>query len=202
MDKILEEKTTHDVARPLEVVPYEFSGFYDEKVFDRFIKAVERIVRKDPSYLNYVRQVKEREVSLTRDVVLHNLSSMDATIELHHHPLTLYDIVGIIALHNFNNDIKFTSFSLAKQVIKAHYNNMIGLAPMTTTTHQLAHINLDRNTKKRYINITKNQIFGKYELFVETYQDGLTLDTKLKIVEFEEFSSEEDAKIDQKDLFK
>lgn len=188
-------------SRPLESITFEFSGFYDDKVFDRFVKSVEKLVRSDRSYSNYVGKIKETEDNLAKDVILNSLKSSDATIEMHHHPFTLYDIVSIVALHNFNNNIPFTSFSLAKEVLAIHYANMVGLAPMSITTHELAHLNVDK-TKKRYITLTKKQVFGKYSEFAEMYKDGMTIDTRHKLAEFEEISNDETFKIDQRDLFK
>lgn len=188
--------------RPIESLSFEFKGFYDDKVFTRFVKHVEKIIRADKSYLNYVKKIKETEDNLAKDVILNNLKSTDAAIEMHHHPFTLYDIVSIVALHNFNNDIEFNSFSLATEVIALHYANMVGLAPMSVTTHQLAHLAVEQKSKRRYVSLTKKQIFGKYEIFAETYKDGLTLDTRQKLTDFEAISNNESFKIDQKDLFK
>lgn len=186
----------------LEPIDYYFNGFFDSKEFSKFVKTVVRAVRSDRSYSLYIEQLRDTEININRDVVLNNLRSGEVTIELHHHPLTLYDIVSMIALHNYNNDKKFSSITLTKEVIKAHYDNLIGLTPLSTTTHDLAHSTIDRESKKRYINLSRNQIFGKYEAFVEKYKDGLTLETREKLGEFEEFSSDPNAKIDQKDIFK
>lgn len=186
----------------LKEINFNFDGFFDNRTFERFVKSVERIIRMDWSYLNYIKKIKEAEHNLTKDVVLNNLKSTDATIEMHHHPLTLYDIVSIVALHNFNNDIEFTSFSLAKEVVKLHYDNLIGLAPMSVTTHQLAHLEVDPKTKRRYVSLTKKQIFGKYEEFTKKYKDGMTLETKQKMLDFERISEDITFKIDQEDLFK
>jgi hypothetical protein len=188
--------------RPIESITFNFNGFFDDKVFTRFIKSVERMVRNDRSYSKYVGKIKENEDNLAKDVVLNNLRSIDASIEMHHHPFTLYDIVSIVALHNFNNDIDFTSFSLAKEVLALHYANMVGLAPMSVTTHQLAHINIENKSKRKYVSLTKKNIFGKYNEFAEIYKDGMTLETRQKLKDFEEISNDLSFKIDQKDLFK
>lgn len=199
----MDEQTKGRVpVRPIDSITFEFKGFYDDKIFNKFVKSVEKLVRGDRSYLTYVGAIKDTEDNLAKDVVLNNLRSTDATIELHHHPFTLYDIVSIVALHNFNNNIDFTSFSLAKEVIALHYSNMVGLAPMCTTTHELAHMTLKDKPKRRYVSLTKKQIFGKYNLFAEMYKDGFTLETRQKLIDFEEISEDETFKIDQKDLFK
>lgn len=186
----------------LEPINYSFSGFFDNKVFSRFVKSTERTIRSDRSYLNYIKKVKEAEQNLGKDVILNNLKSSEVEIQMHHHPLTLYDLVSIVALHNFNNDIEFSSISLAKEVIQAHYDNRVGLAPMSVTTHELAHAAIEPKSKSRYINLTKKQIFGKYEEFVDRYKDGLTLDVREKLKEFENINSDATFKIDTKDLFK
>lgn len=197
-----ERENTRVPERPIESISFSFKGFYDDKTFDRFVKATERVIRSDRSYLNYVKKIKETEDNLAKDVVLNNLKSTDASIEMHHHPFTLYDIVSIVALHNFNNDNEFTSFSLAKEVIGLHYANMVGLAPMSVTTHQLAHLGTEPKSKRRYVSLTKKQIFGRYDEFANVYKDGLTLDTRQKLQDFEEISNDETFKIDQKNLFK
>jgi hypothetical protein len=197
-----ENEKTKVAVKPIESITFDFRGFYDDKIFSRFVKSVEKLVRTDKSYLNYVGKIKDTETNLAKDVILNNLRSLDVTIEMHHHPFTLYDIVSIVALHNFNNDIPFTSFSLAKEVIGLHYANMVGLAPMSITTHQLAHISVEHKSKRKYVSLTKKQIFGKYEDFVKMYKDGMTLETRQKYADFEEISNDETFKIDQRDLFK
>ena len=73
---------------------------------------------------------------------------------------------------------------------------------MSVTTHELAHATIEPKSKSRYINLTKKQIFGKYEEFVDRYKDGLTLDVREKLKEFENINSDVTFKIDTKDLFK
>ena len=66
---MMEEERKKTPSRPLESITFEFSGFYDDKVFDRFVKSVEKLVRSDRSYSNYVGKIKETEDNLAKDVI-------------------------------------------------------------------------------------------------------------------------------------
>ena len=57
--------------------------------------------------------------------------------------------------------------------MEAHYNNIIGLVPLTKMNHELAH-NGD-------IFLSKKQIFGDYAVFMKKYENAISVDILRKI---------------------
>lgn len=172
---------------------FYFNAWYEDALIKKFIKSTERMVRQSTEYTNYLALIKTNYNILNYDNVLSHISSAEASIEFHHYPFTLYDIVDIMMNHKMMTNQKFTSFSLAKEIMGLHFNQMIGLVPLTTTNHQLAHLG--------GLFISTKQIFGQWEMFMGAYKHGLTPDHKTKISELKKLS-EENAATDMKGLFK
>lgn len=83
--------------------------------------------------------------------------------------------------------------------MKEHYENNIGLIPLTTTLHSMAHSGAIQIPLK-YINGNFNNFYNKYKEFmtpelIEKYQDNLVSSTSENIKE------NNDAKLAKKILF-
>ncbi len=87
---------------------------------------------------------------------------------------------------------KFTSFSVAKEVMDLHYKNMIGLVPLTKTNHELAH--------EGSLFISSKQVFGEYKAFSDMYDEALGADVKDRVKKMEE-DSDANRPSDVKGLF-
>jgi len=109
-----------------------------------------------------------------------NITTADVDLEFHHYPLTLYDIIYICMNYHLINKENFTSFSLAKEVMNCHYRHIIGLVPLTKTTHELAH--------SGNLFLSSKQIFGDYSKFINEYAAGVTPELKQKIDLMEQMS--------------
>ena len=133
----------------------------DPKHFTKFIKAVERSVRSNIDYKLYLSAIRE-EPKLSRDAFLHNISSDEVEIQLHHYPFNLYSVVRIIAEKFLLEDKRVSTFIVADEVIKLHLNDKIGLVPLSVTTHELAHLGK--------LNFIRTQIYGEWEWFYNTYK--------------------------------
>lgn len=132
----------------------------EPKYFTKFVKAVERTVRSNVDYKMYLSAIRE-EPELSRDAFLHNLSSQEVEIQLHHYPFNLYSVVRIIAEKLLMEDKRVSTFIVADEVIKLHLTDKIGLVPLTVTTHELAHLG-----KLQFL---RTQIYGSWEWFYNTY---------------------------------
>jgi len=163
------------------VADFNFTDIYDEKLIKQFTKSTERLIRSSREYNAYIELLRTNITALNKDNILSNITTADVGLEFHHYPLSLYDIIQVMMLHNITNNISFTSFSLAKQVMEEHFKHHIGLVPLTKTTHELAH--------SGNLFISKNQIFGDYTAFINDYKDGMTVDLKTKITNMENMSS-------------
>ena len=78
----------------------------------------------------------------------------------------LYDIINIVAASKIVRGEGVTSLTLAHEVMNLHYENLIGIVPLSRTVHELAH------SGEIFINL--KQVFGDVNEFVKRYSDGLT----------------------------
>jgi hypothetical protein len=153
---------------------YGTSNFYfslnledDEKQKTKFIKDIERIVRSSLEYRNYIKFLKT-EALINYCSVLNKLPDdivNSISIEMHHYPFTLYDITEAILDRHLQCGLNFSRISIANEIMDLHYNNQIGLVPLTETAHELAHSNT--------IELSSKLIFGDYERFISLYQSFL-----------------------------
>ena len=103
------------------------------------IKEIEGIIRKSPEYKNLINFIK-----LTLDVstcsYYEGYSMKNGfTVELHHSPLTLFDIVETIVNKCMEEDSYYIYNMVAKEATMMHYSFMVGLVPLNVTAHQLTH---------------------------------------------------------------
>jgi len=159
---------------------FYFIDAYDEQLLKKFIKATERLVRQSKEYRKYIELLRTNITALNYDSVMSNISTNDADLEFHHYPLSLYDNIQVLVLDHIIHKDNITSFSIAKEIMEEHFNNNIGLVPLSKTNHELAHLNS--------IFISKKQVFGRYNDFIERHKDGMTIDLMEKIKRMEEYS--------------
>lgn len=151
----------------------------DGKDTKRFIKNVERLVRSSPSYKKYIAYLGDQ--GLVNDVVYSKITAEKATLEFHHYPFTLYDIVEIIVNYHLKRRDKFTSLSIAEEVIQCHFDNLIGLSRLSKTSHQLTHAG------KLFVPL--DSVFGNVNEFVNKYYDGFfpdQIDTYNNLIKLDE----------------
>lgn len=140
----------------------KFKFFPDEpKLNKKFIKNVERLVRSSLAYKEYCRYLNEDQ-GLINDVHNFNITNEVATLEYHHYPFTLYDIVEILLNKIFLEGQRVTSIELAEEVLKLHYKNMVGLVHLDLTNHELVHAGK--------IFIPLDSVFGRVNTFVDQYK--------------------------------
>lgn len=150
---------------------FYFTDIFDEKRYKSFIKNVEKLIRQSTYYNDYI-GLLTNEVGLSNCAVLGNISKDMAKVEMHHFPFTLYDIVQIHICKNLTLKQKMTSFSIANDVMKDHYDNIVSLIPLCKTAHQLVH--------KGGISISINQTFGDIEAFLNKYKEYISDDLAIK----------------------
>jgi hypothetical protein len=137
----------------------------DEKAYKKFIFKCESLIRTSHelrSYLHYLRS----EMDMTRCKIMKNISHEDSSVELHHYPFTLYDVVDIVFTNRVSNLRPISTLAICKEVVSLHFKGLIGLVPLGKTVHELAH------SGAVFINL--KHVFGDYKLFMQTYNAGLT----------------------------
>jgi DNA-binding response OmpR family regulator len=133
----------------------------DASTYVKFIKACERGIRSNEDYKLYLDSLRELDF-FCQDAFLSKITSMDAEIQIHHHPLTLYSITSAIVSKMLDSGEKVSSFIVADRVLNLHFTNQVGLTPLTVTNHELAHMN--------QLKLQRRQIFGNWEKFFEEHR--------------------------------
>lgn len=156
---------------------FYFCDFFEEGKIKKFIKNIERLIRQSREYKDYISLLRTNITSLNRDNILSNIRIEDASLEFHHYPFSLFDLVETVMMTHLIKDEKITSFSIGREILDLHYKNLIGLVPLSITMHELAH--------SGNIFISSKQIFGNYKKFISLYEKGISADikNKLKIME-------------------
>lgn len=146
---------------------YQIEEFLELKQRNNFIKCVERMVRTSVEYKKWRDFVRG---ALSDKFVCYKTgeSSDSCSIELHHHPFTLFEIV-LTSLDTFKT---FSSFDIATYVMKLHFENKVGFIPLSVTSHEKFH--------NKFIGIPIDIVEGDWESFTNTYTLDEHLITKLQ----------------------
>ena len=93
---------------------------YDNKDYAKFIQAVERICRMSYEYRSLIAYLKNTE-GMNKCSILDNVTNADNSkvkIEIHHSPLTLYDIASTVIKKRLHNKESMDVFDCCKEVLK------------------------------------------------------------------------------------
>lgn len=123
---------------------------------------IERLVRSSDYYKIWREYNREHE-DATIDMLQH-IETKDykkISLELHHYPHTLFDIVQLVGLKILDNKEKSDPFEIAKVVLQEHLLGNIGYVPMLITDHQKHHSDL--------IELKEEHIKGNYKEFNRKY---------------------------------
>lgn len=168
-----------------DIPEYNFQDYdlADEKQFKKYIQNVERDVRGSFEYKSMINYLREY-MDMNQCAFYQNINNIDNSkvhIEIHHEPLSLYDICLIV----YNKRVAFHESTeeewVAKEVMYLHYNLMVGLIPLAETVHELVHA--------QYLFVPTTAVLGKYKEFVDRYRDFM-LPEQLETLEHIEKSTE------------
>jgi len=155
------------------VVSYYIEKIGDDKTFKKVIKNVESMVRRSGEYSRYISILLSNYPELSSCAFLSNIPEESTiTLELHHHPFTLYDIVQTVIIKHIKEGVPFSTFNIASEVLQLHYKNYIGLVRLSATIHEMYH------SGNLFIPI--DMVFWKKNAFVEMYKPYFTRDLVLK----------------------
>lgn len=159
--------------------PYEIQ-FYQDRTSLMDIETYKNFLQNSISRFRHSRTYKHYKGYLTGLGLDHcqflgNISNEQATIEMHHSILTIYDDALIITEHILNTKGKISTFDLVQLLKEEHKGNRIPLCMLSLTPHQLYH-----NTSEMFIH--SSMIFGDWYSFLEKYNCGLTTDIAYKLL--------------------
>lgn len=139
-----------------------------EKEKEKFIKRVENVVRSSMEYRDYIAYLKEY-VNMNMCAFFSNVENGNGAkvrIEIHHEPLTLFDIVKTIINKYLDEAIPINDLYIADEVMELHYKNKVGLIPLSKSVHQIIH-----NSNEIIIPLTL--VYGNYTAFLDEYAEYL-----------------------------
>ncbi len=142
---------------------YDFD-LADEKSFKKYIQTLEKTVRSSFEYKALIQYLREY-MDMNQCAFYQNVNNADTTkvrIEIHHEPLSLYDICLIVYNKRLAFNEPLDEDYVAKEVMYLHYNLMVGLIPLAETVHQLVHA--------QYLFVPTTAVLGKYREFVNMYK--------------------------------
>lgn len=131
---------------------------------DRLIKRIEKEVRASMEYADYINFLKQN-IGMDACAFFNSInkrSNRKIRIEVHHAPLTLYDIVKIVLEKRLAAGEEINDLLIAEEVCRIHYNNQVGLIPLCKTLHEVIH-----NSNK--LTIPMYMIYGDYKNFLKEY---------------------------------
>lgn len=130
----------------------------------KFILQTETVCRKSLEYKEYIKFLK-RNADLRRCTVLRGLNTEHGkkySIEIHHEPFTLFDIVETVLTRREMDQERIHPLDIADEVMELHYDGKIGLLHLSKTMHQMVHDDK--------IFIPLQYIYHKYNEFYEEYK--------------------------------
>jgi hypothetical protein len=166
----MEENQTPEIGSNVETLtlyspnhPFDLSlrirNFDNQKDFIKFAKNCELLIRKCVEYKlwkNYITDILHHTSCVVTD------ESMDElTVEIHHHIPTLFILVKSIINKYITEEKEFSSFDIALDAIKIHFQNKIGYVPIISSMHEKFH--------NGFLAIPINLVKGNYTQFLNEF---------------------------------
>lgn len=118
--------------------PFLAEAFLDDEMTKKrasyIKKEIEPLIRKSREYKRWLFFVKS---VMSIDFQCYHTGDPESicSIEVHHHPYTLFDLSDIV-LKNMKH---YTTFDIAKTVMQLHFMNLVGFIPLCKSSHERYH---------------------------------------------------------------
>lgn len=152
--------------------------FKNNKDRYKYCTMIKNMVRKSPEYREYIKFLK-KHMHMNKCVVFSNLDTDNNkrySIELHHSPFTLMEIVNVVVSKRQAYGETLNPYLVTEEVLELHYDDKVGLINLAKTAHELA--------ESGRIFIPLQWIYQRYDLFVEEYEEFMddTLKSKIEMI--------------------
>ena len=136
----------------------------------KVIKRIESIVRSSMEYRDYIQYLKDymdmRQCAFFPNINNQGGENKRIKIEIHHEPFTLYDLVSVVLDKQIALGYPINELYIAEEVMKLHYDNMVGLVPLSKTIHQII-------TRSNKIFVPLTMVYGDYKKFLVDYEEWI-----------------------------
>lgn len=152
-------------------IPLMVNKFENEKEFFKFTKNCEKLIRSSNEYKEW----RDYLVNVLKDnfcFISHEINN-ETSIDIHHHPISLYSITKTIINKKLDNNEYFCSFDICLEVMKIHFLNKIGYIPLIKSLHEKFH--------SGFLKIPINLIKGDYKIFLKEFGNYLD-DNDMEII--------------------
>lgn len=172
MSEKSKKKKEYKTQKVGKLEPYEYIlTFKTNKEKDKIIKRIERQIRASIEYRDYIKFLKDY-VNMNACAFFKNISNDGAEnkkikIEVHHEPFTLRDYVEVVLNKYIDLGMPLNELYISDEVMQIHYENRVGLIPLSKTMHQVIH-------KSNKIKIPLYMVYGDYMGFMRGYEEYLT----------------------------
>ena len=156
--------------------------FMDVDNYKYFIENCISRFRHSKTYKNYKKYLYD--IGLDHCQILGNISKEDATVEMHHNFLNIFDITLMITEHYVNTTGYVSTFDVVQSLKDEHKQNNIPIVMLSKTPHQLYH-NSDGD-----IVLPARMCFGYWYNLLKKYNRGITIDIATKVIKFLQISME------------
>lgn len=133
-----------------------------EKQKDKLIKTIEKLVRGSMEYKDLIKYLRNN-INMDECEFFPNFKAgkRRGMIEIHHAPYDLYTITWIV-LERHEQEIGYIDeLDVAEEVMRLHYEGMVGLIPLSVTAHELVH--------DGKLVVPLNCVRGKFVQFTKDY---------------------------------
>ena len=182
-------KTSYDNDKVINVAKYKEIPTVSKEIIvntekdrTKLIFHIESIIRQSLEYKEYISFLKD---FMNKDSFFSNVEQLaynKVKIELHHSPLTLFDIVSVVMQKHQDEYDRIDIFDIADEVMELHYQCRVGLLPLSISTHKLVHLG--------EIFIPVQMVRGDWASFYREYAPFFNQDLVIKLQNTVRFSKE------------
>lgn len=132
----------------------------------KLVKQIESYCRSSMEYTDLVLYLR-KNLNMDECTFLSGfkINKKGGVIELHHAPYTLFSIVDIVMRKQEDLYGYIDEFDVCEEVMRIHYQGLVGLVPLSETCHQLVH--------DGRLHIPLWCAYGKFVEFTKKYYDWI-----------------------------
>ena len=140
-------------------LPLRIKNFENETEFIKFAKNCEKLLRGSLEYKlwrSYILDVLQVNTCAISGERMDELS-----VEIHHHIPDLFTLTKALINKKIEEEAAFSTFDIAQEAIKIHFDNKIGFIVLISSLHEKLH--------NGYLNVPVRLIRGDFNFFIANY---------------------------------